>query len=133
MLKIDQTNVEEKFNIEVEGAIGANYVIQFVNPKYDPESDAHAQFWKTEDIVDNCSAATMRTRLYDYYANTWGTDISVTKTDYDSAGLETSDSSLVTRSVYEVTVLKRINGPSYSSAAVLQEVAGATITLDMPW
>jgi len=104
-----------------------------MNPKYDPENPkAYDQFWKSNDITDNCSASTMRSKLYGYYRSTWGSDISVTMTMYDDGDVETADSSLAAKYVYSVTVLKRITGTSFSSAAVLQDEAEATITIDMP-
>ena len=41
-MRVDQTNVAEKFTIEISGSIGADFFIQFVNPKWaegDPIAD----------------------------------------------------------------------------------------------
>jgi len=74
----------------------------------------------------------MRSFIKDYFSHVWGTDIAVTKTLYDAGDLITTDPLLAVKSVYEVTLLKRILGPSYSGAAILQDTIGATITLGMP-
>ena len=90
-------------------------------------------FWKTEEIEDDCSASTLRERIKGYFSSRWGSDITVVKVDYDDMDVETTDSALVVKSVYTVTLLKRINGPSFASAAILQDVVAATITIDVPF
>lgn len=132
-MRITQDNVEEKFDILIEGGEGQEFVVQFMNPKYNPDSNAHEQFWRSDAIKDNCSASAMRSGIKDYFSSVWGSDISVTKIMYDYMMQETSDSSQAFTSKYEVTLLKRIMGPSYSGAAILQEMGGSVITLDLPW
>ena len=90
-------------------------------------------FWKTEEISDDCSASTLRSEIKGYFSSVWGSDITVTRVDYDAMDIEISDSAAVVKSVYTVTLLKRIVGPSFSSASVLQDVEGATITIEMPF
>ena len=34
VMRVDQTNVEEKFNIEISGAVGEIFYIQFVDPTW---------------------------------------------------------------------------------------------------
>jgi len=90
-------------------------------------------FWKTDEIADDCSASSMRNRIKDYFYDIWRSDISVTSVDYDMMDVETDDSDLVMKTIYTVTLLKRINGPSFASAAVLQDGPGAMVTIDMPF
>lgn len=132
-MRITQTNIEEKFDIVILGGEGFEFMIQFMNPKYDPNSYAHAQFWRSEAILDNCSSSAMRNGIKDYFNNVWGSDISVEKVMYDYMDIETSDSSMAIKSIYTVTLLKRITGTSFLGAAILQDVPMATITLDLPW
>jgi len=90
-------------------------------------------FWKSEEIFDDCSAWDLRNRINGYFSSLWGSDITVVKVDYDAMDVETADPALVVKSVYTVTLLKRINGPSFASAAILQDVVAATITIDVPF
>jgi len=53
-LRIDQDNVEEKFDIIIENPVGGYFVIQFVNPKYDGTA-TWSQFWRSEYILDTVS------------------------------------------------------------------------------
>jgi hypothetical protein len=118
-MRIDQTNVEEKFNIEISGAVGNDFFIQFVNPKW-VDGDAPADmFWKTDEISDDCSASSLRNRIKGYFSDIWGTDISVVSIGYDVMDIDTEDSDLIMKTIYTVTLLKRINGPSFSSGAIL--------------
>ena len=133
VMRIDQTNIAEKFNIEISGSMGQNFFIQFVDPNWTDSQPIEDMFWKTDEIADDCSASTMRNRIKGYFSSKWGSDISVAKVDYDIMDMETSDSDAVMKSIYTVTLLKRINGPSFSSAAVLQDGPGAMISIDMPF
>ena len=90
-------------------------------------------FWKSDEIADDCSASSMRNRIDDYFDDVWGSDISVSSVDYDFMDIETSDSDETAKTVYTVTLLRRINGPSFSSAAVLQDGPGAMISIEMPF
>ena len=54
-----------------------------------------------------------------YYYSIWGSNVAVDKVSYDAEDIETSDSTLVVKTVYTVTVLKQIDGPSFSMAAVI--------------
>ena len=90
-------------------------------------------FWKTDEISDDCSASSLRSEIKGYFSSVWGSDITVTRVDYDASDVVTTDAASVAKSVYEVTLLKRIIGPSFSSATVMQDVEGATITIDMPF
>ena len=125
--------MEEKFTIEIAGAVGNDFFIQFVNPLWTEDQDMEDMFWKTDEIADDCSASSMRNRIKDYFSDKWGSDISVTAVDYDINDVETEDSSAVMKTIYTVTLLKRINGPSFSSAAILQDAPGAMITINMPF
>ena len=119
ILRIDQTNIEEKFNIEVSGSVGENYYITFVDPNWTEDQAFEDMIWKSDEIADDCSASSMRNRIKGYFSSVWGSDISVTSVDYDMMDMETDDSDLVMKTIYTVTLLKRINGPSFVSAGIL--------------
>ena len=89
--------------------------------------------WKSEEITDDCSATSMENGIKGYFSSVWGSSISVEKLDYDSMDAETTDSTAVVKSIYTVTLLRRINGPSFSSATILQDAPGATISIDVPF
>lgn len=133
IMRVDQTNVEEKFTVEISGSIGGLFQIQFVNPLWVDGDNINHMFWKSEEISDNCSASTLRNEIKGYFSWLWGSDITVTAISYDASGIETTDPSLVYSTTFTVTLLKRINGPSFSAATVLQAVPGATITINMPF
>ena len=118
-MRIDQTNIEEKFNIEVSGSVGENYYITFVDPNWTEDQPFEDMIWKSDEIADDCSASSMRNRIKGYFSSVWGSDISVTSVDYDMMDMETDDSDLVFKTIYTVTLLKRINGPSFVSAGIL--------------
>ena len=88
-------------------------------------------FWVSEEIADDCSSSSMKNRIKDFFSSVWGSDISVTKQGYDMMGEETSDESDIFRAVFTVTILKRIDGPSFTSAAVLQDGPGAVVTVTL--
>ena len=75
----------------------------------------------------------MRNRIKGYFSSVWGSDISVTSVDYDMMDMETDDSDAVMKTIYTVALLKRINGPSFVSAGILQEMPGAMVTIGMPF
>lgn len=51
----------------------------------------------------------MRDRIQGYFRKVWGSNIEVTKVDYDENDAETTDDALVVKSIYNVKVLKRIS------------------------
>ena len=128
---IEQTNVAEIFEISISGDLGGSYKIQFVNPKYDPESKEWDMFWRSELISDDCSAGTMYDHISDYFSSVWGSNISVVKTMYNDLDTATTDTALAVRSVYTVEVLKRIDGPSHNSAAILPDDSTAIVSMAM--
>ena len=48
----------------------------------------------------------MRSRIIRYYWSIWGSNIDVEKISYDADDVETSDSDLVVKTIYTVTVVK---------------------------
>ena len=119
ILSIDPENVAEKFRITVTNAVGNNYKVMFVNPNYDPDNSNSIQMWTSDEISDNDGAGTVRQRIVRYFYNVWSSNVSVERVDYDADDVETEDSSLTVTSIYTVTLLKQINGPSFSMASII--------------
>lgn len=99
----------------------------------DPAND---EFVRTDDnIKSDCSAGTFENRIrYPYYRNHVGSSVTVTKTNYDAAGLpDPVDASLIKTVVYRVEVDKRLDGPSFKSISVIKDPANtSTITVVKP-
>ena len=72
----------------------------------------------------------MKSRIQDYYYSIWGSSITVTKVDFDATDVETEDSLLIVKSVYTVTVNKRISQASFTSAMIITE--DATVSVETP-
>ena len=126
---IDQDNVAETWEIHVTDPSSGVYALVFMDPKDD-------EFVRTEDnIRSDCSAGTFEDRIRDrYYKHHVGSSVTVTKTNYDAAGLpDPVDASLIKTSVYRVEVDKRLNAPSFKSISVIKDPANSsTVTVVKP-
>ena len=68
-------------------------------------------------MTGDCTAAELRHALKEYYYDhVHRTDIAVTKTYFDTDGLETTDQDAIATARYEISLMKRINGPSFEVA-----------------
>jgi hypothetical protein len=133
-LSIDPTNVQEKFRITVSGANGSKYNIKFINPRYDPDNRNSVQVWTTRELTDNDSAARVRQQIVRYFYSIWGSNISVEKQGYNADDIETDDSELTVKTVYTISVLKQINGPSFSMASVVMADNGSSsVSIEAPF
>lgn len=65
-----------------------------------------------------------------YFYSIWGSNVEVVKVDYDADDIETTDSSLAVKSIYTVTLLRQINGPSYTTASVIM-VSGDAVNVEI--
>ena len=119
VLSIDPENIEEKYRITVTGAVGNEFKINFINPNYDPDNANSVQIWTSDVISDGVSAGNMRNGIKHYYWGIWGANISVDRVHFDADDIETTDSDLIVKTVYTVTVLRRISGPSFSMASIV--------------
>ena len=130
-MSIDPENVEEQYRITVTNPVGNTFKAMFINPNYDPDNKNSVQQWTSDAISDNDSASTMRRRIVNYYYSIWGSNVSVERIDYDADDIETDDDSLVVKRVYTVTVLRMINGPSFSMAVIqMQNDAAANVAIE---
>lgn len=105
-MSIDPTNEEEKYRITVTGANGSGFYIKFINPKYDPNNKRSIQIWTSDLISDTATSGTLRQRIVRYYYSIWGSNLSVEKISYDAEDVETTDSELIVKSIYTVTLMK---------------------------
>jgi len=105
----------------------------FVNPKHDPSNQRSIAVWTTDEMTDNNSAGTVRQRIVRYYYNIWGSNISVTREDFDADDIVTDDSSLSVKHIYTVTVLRQIDGPSYTMASVVMSDGGSNVSIEAPF
>lgn len=126
---IDQDNVAETWEIHVTDPSDGVYAIVFTDPKDD-------EFIRTEEnIKSNCGADTFEDRIRKpYYKDHVGSSVTVTKTNYDAAGMpDPVDASLITKSVYTVQVDKRLNSGSFKAINVIKDPANSsTITVVRP-
>ena len=82
-------------------------------------------------MADNCSGGDLDSGLEPYFTSIWGSNIDVLKVDFDENDIETTDDTLVVKSIYTVSLRKLINGPSYTTANILAEPMDATVTIGM--
>ena len=128
ILSIDPENTEEKFEITVNGAVGNTYQVKFINPKHDPTNRRSILMHDSGVIVDTDAAWRVRRQIVNYFYSIWGSNVEVVKVSYDADDIETTDSSLVVKTVYTVTVLRQINGPSFTTASIVM-VSGDTVNV----
>ena len=120
VLKIDQTNVAEQFQITVNGAAGVgDMIVQFLNPKNDENGVWQVKWWQSEPMADNVSAETMKTNIEAFFKHDWDSTIDVAKVDYDADAQVTVDPALTTRSIYTVSIRRRNSKQAFTIAAVL--------------
>jgi len=103
------------------------YKINFLNPTTEPPS-----YWQSDELAADASASTFRNRIWNYYWGNYRTNIEVTKTMFDVAGVETADAALQTSAIYNIKVLKRINGYSANAVSVSVIDSAATISPTAP-
>ena len=92
------------------------------------------QIWTSGRLTDNMGRWEFRRQIVGYYWSIWGSNIAVERTFYDADGVVTTSSSQAATVVYTVTVLKAIDGPSFTLASVVKEGATtSTITIATPY
>lgn len=90
-------------------------------------------FWKSDEIADDATASSLRNRIKGYFSDVWGTDISVEKVLYDMFDMVTEEEDEAFKAIYTVTLIKMIDGPSFTMAMALQEGFGPMVTVTQPW
>ena len=73
----------------------------------------------------------MYDRIRGYFSSIWGSGIEVSKVEYDADDIETTDSTLVVKAIYTVTISKRISQASFTSAVVIPgDAMTATVAVE---
>jgi hypothetical protein len=103
--EISHTNVAEEWELTIDNPDNSKYTLLFVN-----NQGAEPITWRTDEISKSASASSFSGIVDWWFWKYHRSGISVTRTSYDADGLETSDSSLTVRYVYNVKLSKRING-----------------------
>ena len=87
------------------------------DPTADPSNGDQTDYVFKNPLDGDCTAGELRDALRDrYYRHVWHTDIDVTKTTYDVDGLVTTDVDAIVAAKYEVSLKRRISGPSFEIA-----------------
>ena len=113
MLMINPEQNYEIFNITVENPAGDSLAIMFINPNYDPSNRNSFLQWTSDTFSDDTGSGTVRSRLRGYFVSVWGSDITCSKTLYDSNNTETTDSSASVKHIYSCRIKKLISGASF--------------------
>ena len=119
LLMINPEQNYEIFNITVENPAGDSLSIMFINPNYDPSDRNSFLQWTSDTFSDDTGSGTVRSRLRGYFTSVWGSDITCSKTLYDSTDTETTDSSASVKHIFSCRVKKLISGAAFSSASVI--------------
>lgn len=105
----EQTNVPEKWDVEVQNFDSGTYVLNFVDTSVNPPS-----FYTTGTIKADASASDFRNAVNAFYWAKHRCSVSVVRTMYDSTGILTTASANATTYLYTVTVLEQMSGFSTS-------------------
>ena len=125
-IAIDQDNVFETWYVTVTNPDGGTYKLNFLHP-------VSGDVWTSDPIAANCNRWQFRAKIVDYFSKNFGSNIEVTRDDYDSNGVLTSESGLSTASLkYTIRLMKVISGFSASAAVVSASKTDASIEVVPP-
>jgi hypothetical protein len=127
-LKVEQSNVAETWTLTIVNPGTGTFKLSLKSPL---ESTA----WLSGAIACNLSATEMRLSLIAFfnYPTRVDSDISVSRTIYDAAGLVTTSTSSAKKYVYTIKLKKRINGYSFTTATVYPVgTISSTVTVQKP-
>ena len=127
-VRIENTNVAEKWFIEVKNPSSGQYRLDFTDPKTN-------EVWKSDAINANGSASHVFYKIRGFFTSgsRSGSEINVELTMYDAQDAVTTNSADATKYVYEVRLWRRIDGYSFtnSNTATYGNIA-STITIKAP-
>jgi hypothetical protein len=83
-------------------------------------------------MAANSSAATVYNNVKDFYSTSYGSDIGVVLTMYNSSGNETTNSTESVKNVYNITMKKLISTESVTSIMQLTTTTKSTIKVEYP-
>jgi len=104
-LKITLDQTKEKTYVTLMNPDAGVYILTYKNPVTDA-------YIPSEKIPCNASASTFASAVSEYYQDTVGSAVSVTKIDLDAAGAPTLVAADVAGHRYEIEVIKLIEGVS---------------------
>jgi hypothetical protein len=124
-LKITVDQTKEKTYVTVMNPDAGVYILTYKNPA----TDAYVP---SEQIPCDASAAVFASAIREYYQDTVGSAISVTRVDLDAAGAPTLVAADVAGYRYEIEVIKLIEGVSTQQILVAKVSTAAQITVQTP-
>ena len=80
----------------------------------------------------NATETELKNAVKDYYKFVANCDIDVTRTMYLANGTETTNATLVAKSIYNITLTRLISGQSVSSIMTTKTGSTATVTVNAP-
>jgi len=83
-------------------------------------------------VKANASAHSWYLQLRWFYWDRWGSNISVTKKNYDAQDAETTVSADIVKSVINVKLSKLIKEASFTQASLLKKLSASTISVTAP-
>jgi hypothetical protein len=118
ILMIDQDQIPEIWSIVVTAPDAATtWQMIITNPNADPAKDQKVDYVFEQPLTGDCTADELRHALLTtYYHHVRHTDISVSKTYYDTDGNVTTVADAIATAKYEISLSRRIDGPSFEVA-----------------
>jgi uncharacterized protein YkwD len=124
-LKITLTQTKEITHVTVMNPDAGLYILAYQNPV----TNAYVP---SEKIAADASASTFAKAIQEYYQDTVGSAVSVTRIDLDAAGAPTLVAADIAGYRYEIEVLKLIEGVSTQQIVVAKVSTAAGITVKPP-
>jgi hypothetical protein len=120
-------SIFEEWSFTVTNPDSGTFKLNLLDPTVDPPA-----YWQSNPISASASSWDVRNGIYRYYRHKFGTDITVVKTYFDEANVETEDSSLGVTVKYTITLNKLINGASANAATASPVTSTATFLVTPP-
>ena len=83
-------------------------------------------------MATNSSAATIKEGVKAFYSESYGSDITVDVTMYNSTGNVTTNATESVKNVYNITMKKLIKAPSTSSISIIKTTTKSNVTIEYP-
>jgi len=124
-LKITTDQTKEQTYVTVMNPDAGVYILTYQNP-------VTMAYVPSEKIACNASASEFASAIGEYYQDTVGSAISVTRVNLDAAGTPTLVAADIAGYRYEIEVIKLIEGVSTQQILVAKVSTAATITVQTP-
>lgn len=83
-------------------------------------------------MATNSTAATIKAGVKAFYSESYGSDITVDVTMYNSTGNVTTNATESVKNVYNITMKKLIGAPSTSSISIIKTTTKSNVTIEYP-